>query len=198
MTQKMGIGAQFGGKYFCHDVRVIRLPRHGASCPVGLGVSCSADRQCMGKITKDGVFIEELESDPSKYLPEVIEDSLSTDVVRVDLTRPMAEIQALLTKHPIRTRLSLSGPLVVARDIAHAKIQERLDSGEGMPQYLKDLAVYYRGPNGELRERLVMLAMGNRSKAVKKESKALGGSVVNQPSWTKIPLRKLRSFKSKH
>ena len=146
MTQKLGIGAQFGGKYFCHDVRVIRLPRHGASCPVGLGVSCSADRQAVGKITGEGVFIEALERDPSRFLPDVSADTLSPDVVKIDLTRPMAEIRATLSKCAVRTRLSLSGPLVVARDIAHAKISERLDRGEGMPQYLKDCAVYYAGP----------------------------------------------------
>jgi fumarate hydratase class I len=146
LTQSMGIGAQFGGKYFCHDVRVIRLPRHGASCPVAIAVSCSADRQALGKITKDGVFLEELESDPAKYLPEAAAAELSGDVVKVDLTRPMSEIRALLSKHPIKTRLSLTGPMVVARDIAHAKIKERLDAGQGMPQYLKDHCVYYAGP----------------------------------------------------
>jgi fumarate hydratase, class I len=146
MTQRMGIGAQFGGKYFCHDVRVIRLPRHGASCPVGIGVSCSADRQILGKITKDGVFLEQLETNPGQYLPEVTAESLSGEVVKIDLTRPMAEIRAKLSQYPIKTRLSLSGPLIVARDIAHAKLKERLDRGEGLPQYFKDLAVYYAGP----------------------------------------------------
>ena len=146
MTQQMGIGAQFGGKYFCHDVRVIRLPRHGASCPVGIGVSCSADRQILGKITKDGVFLEQLETNPGQYLPEVTPESLSGEVVQIDLTRPMAEIRAKLSQYPIKTRLSLSGPLIVARDIAHAKLKERLDRGEGLPQYFKDLAVYYAGP----------------------------------------------------
>jgi len=146
MTQKMGIGAQFGGKYFCHDVRVVRLPRHGASCPVGLGVSCSADRQILGKITADGVFLEQLETNPAQYLPEITGDGLSSDVVRIDLNRPMDEIRAELAKHPIRTRLSLTGRLVVARDIAHAKLKERLDAGEGLPQYFKDHPVYYAGP----------------------------------------------------
>ena len=146
MTQQMGIGAQFGGKYFCHDVRVIRLPRHGASCPVGIGVSCSADRQILGKITRDGVFLEQLETNPGQYLPEVTPESLSGDVVKIDLTRPMAEIRAKLSQYPIKTRLSLSGPLIVARDMAHAKLKERLDRGEGLPQYFKDLAVYYAGP----------------------------------------------------
>jgi fumarate hydratase class I len=146
MTQQMGIGAQFGGKYFCHDVRVIRLPRHGASCPVGIGVSCSADRQILGKISKDGVFLEQLERNPGQYLPEVTAQSLSGEVVNIDLTRPMAEIRAELSQHPIKTRLSLTGPLIVARDIAHAKLKERLDRGEGLPQYFKDLAVYYAGP----------------------------------------------------
>jgi len=150
LTQSFGIGAQFGGKYFCHDVRVVRLPRHGASCPVAIAVSCSADRQALGKITKDGIFLEQLETDPAKYMPDTTDEKLSVssddDVVRIDLNRPMDEIRAELSKHPVKTRLSLSGPLVVARDIAHAKIQERLDAGEGMPQYLKDHAVYYAGP----------------------------------------------------
>ena len=129
MTQDMGIGAQFGGKYFCHDVRVIRLPRHGASCPVGLGVSCSADRQAWGKITKDGVFLEQLEENPSQFLPEVKEEGLSEEVVQIDLNQPMAQIRKALSQYPIATRLSLSGTIIVARDIAHAKIQERLDNG---------------------------------------------------------------------
>ena len=149
LTQSFGIGAQFGGKYFCHDVRVVRLPRHGASCPVAIAVSCSADRQALGKITADGIFLEELDRDPAKYLPDTTDSHLSVgsdDVVEIDLNRPMSEILAELTKHPVKTRLSLTGPLVVARDIAHAKIQERLDAGEGMPQYLKDHAVYYAGP----------------------------------------------------
>ncbi len=146
MTQRTGIGAQFGGKYFCHDVRVIRLPRHGASCPVAIAVSCSADRQCLGKITRDGVFIEALESEPAQYLPEPTGEILSQDVVQIDLSRPMAEIQAELSKYPIKTRLSLTGTLVVARDIAHAKLKEGLDRGEPLPQYFKDHAVYYAGP----------------------------------------------------
>ena len=138
LSQKMGIGAQFGGKYFCHDVRVIRLPRHGASCPIGMGVSCSADRQALGKITKDGVFIEALEKDPSKYLPDVQEGDLSNDVVHIDLNKPMSEILATLSACEVTTRLTLTGPLVVARDIAHAKLKERLDRGEDLPQYMKD------------------------------------------------------------
>jgi fumarate hydratase class I len=146
LTQKLGIGAQFGGKYFCHDVRVIRLPRHGASCPVAIAVSCSADRQALAKITRDGVFLEQLEPDPARYLPDTTEDDLEGDVVRVDLNRPMSEIRAELSRYPVRTRLSLTGPLVVARDIAHAKIKERLDAGEPMPSYLSDHAVYYAGP----------------------------------------------------
>jgi fumarate hydratase class I len=146
LTQRFGIGAQFGGKYFCHDVRVIRLPRHGASCPVALAVSCSADRQALAKITAEGVFLEQLERDPAQYLPEPGEESLAADVVRIDLSRPMAEIRAELSKYPVKTRLSLSGPMVVARDIAHAKIAERLDAGEAMPQYLRDHCVYYAGP----------------------------------------------------
>jgi fumarate hydratase class I len=148
LTQRIGIGAQFGGKYFCHDVRVIRLPRHGASCPVAIAVSCSADRQARAKITAEGVFLEQLETDPARFLPETTEQDLAADadVVRIDLTRPMAEIRGELTRHPVRTRLSLTGPLVVARDIAHAKIKERLDAGEEMPRYLRDHAVYYAGP----------------------------------------------------
>ncbi|TDD85255.1 fumarate hydratase [Actinomadura darangshiensis] len=202
LTQKLGIGAQFGGKYFCHDVRVIRLPRHGASCPVAIAVSCSADRQALAKITAEGVFLERLETDPAQYLPETTDEHLDDGVVQVgagggnaisiDLNRPMAEIRAELTKYPVKTRLSLTGPLVVARDIAHAKIQERLDAGEPMPQYLRDHAVYYAGPaktpegyaSGSFGPTtagrmdsyveqfqaaggsLVMLAKGNRSKQV--------------------------------
>src|SRR5690349_8771223 len=146
ITRKIGIGAQFGGKYFCHDVRVIRLPRHGASCPVAIAVSCSADRQALAKITAEGVFLERLETDPAKYLPETTHEDLSDDVVHIDLNRPMQEIRQELSKYPVKTRLSLSGPVVVARDIAHAKIKERLDAGEEMPQYLRDHAVYYAGP----------------------------------------------------
>ncbi len=201
LTQRMGIGAQFGGKYFCHDVRVVRLPRHGASCPVAIAVSCSADRQAVGKITRDGVFLEALERDPAKYLPEVDEGALGGDVVKVDLTRPMSEVRALLSKYPIRTRLALSGPMVVARDIAHAKLKERLDAGQGLPQYLKDLCVYYAGPAktpkgmasgsfgpttagrmdsyvDEFQKAggsLVMLAKGNRSKQVTDACKKYGG-----------------------
>ncbi|GAA2395075.1 fumarate hydratase [Streptomyces glaucosporus] len=146
LTQKLGIGAQFGGKYFCHDVRVVRLPRHGASCPVAIAVSCSADRQALAKITAEGVFLEQLERDPARFLPDTTDADLDSDVVRIDLNRPMDEIRAELSKYPVKTRLSLSGPLVVARDIAHAKIKERLDAGEEMPRYLRDHAVYYAGP----------------------------------------------------
>jgi fumarate hydratase class I len=146
LTQNLGVGAQFGGKYFCHDVRVIRLPRHGASLPIGLGVSCSADRQALGKITKDGVFLEELEHDPAKYLPPVEEAHLDAAVVKIDLSKPMSEILATLSKYPIKTRLSLSGPLIVARDLAHAKIRERLQRGEPMPEYFKNHPIYYAGP----------------------------------------------------
>ncbi len=146
LTRRIGIGAQFGGKYFCHDARVIRLPRHGASLPIAIAVSCSADRQALGKITPEGVFLEQLETDPAQYLPDPTEADAAADVVRIDLNRPMDEIRAELTRYPIRTRLSLSGPLVVARDIAHAKIAERLDAGEPMPGYLRDHAVYYAGP----------------------------------------------------
>ncbi|KDN20081.1 fumarate hydratase [Amycolatopsis rifamycinica] len=201
MTRQFGIGAQFGGKYFCHDVRVIRLPRHGASCPVGIAVSCSADRQAKAKITADGVFIEQLERDPARFLPDVTEEDLSDDVVAVDLNRPMAEIRAQLSQLPVKTRLSLTGPLVVARDIAHAKIAERLDAGEGMPDYLKNHPVYYAGPaktpegyaSGSFGPTtagrmdsyveqfqaaggsLVMLAKGNRSKQVTTACQAHGG-----------------------
>ncbi|HEV7963953.1 MAG TPA: fumarate hydratase [Actinoplanes sp.] len=201
LTQKLGIGAQFGGKYFCHDVRVIRLPRHGASCPVAIAVSCSADRQALAKITRDGVFLERLESDPARHLPETTQDDLEGHVVRVDLNRPMDEIRAELSRYPVKTRLSLTGPLVVARDIAHAKIKERLDAGEPMPQYLRDHAVYYAGPAktpegyasgsfgpttaGRMDSYVeqfqaaggshVMLAKGNRSKQVTDACKAHGG-----------------------
>jgi fumarate hydratase class I len=193
LTQGFGIGAQFGGKYFCHDVRVIRLPRHGASCPVGIAVSCSADRQALGKITAEGVFLEQLERDPARYLPETAEDHLEdAGVVHLDLNRPMAELRAELARYPVKTRLVLSGPMVVARDIAHAKIKERLDAGEAMPGYLRDHCVYYAGPakmpegyaSGSFGPTtagrmdsyvdqfqaaggsLVMLAKGNRSQAV--------------------------------
>jgi fumarate hydratase class I len=146
IAQRTGIGAQFGGKYFCHDVRVVRLPRHGASCPVGIAVSCSADRQALGKITREGIFLEQLEKDPAKYLPDTKHEDLGGDVVAIDLSRPMSEIRKELSRYPIRTRLSLTGPMIVARDIAHAKIKERLDKGEGMPGYFKDFMVYYAGP----------------------------------------------------
>jgi len=148
MTRATGIGAQFGGKYFCHDVRVIRLPRHGASCPVAIAVSCSADRQALGKITAEGVFLEELERDPARFLPDLAHQQLAEggEVVSIDLNRPMDEIRAELSKYPVKTRLSLTGPMVVARDIAHAKIAERLAAGEEMPQYLRDRCVYYAGP----------------------------------------------------
>ena len=146
LTRAMGIGAQFGGKYFCHDVRVIRLPRHGASVPIGLGVSCAADRQILGKINAKGVFLEELETNPAKYLPDLHGETLGGDVVRIDLTRPMAEIRRTLSQYPIKTRLSLNGPLIVARDSAHAKLKERLDRGEALPQHVKDHPIYYAGP----------------------------------------------------
>ena len=201
LAQDTGIGAQFGGKYFCHDVRIIRLPRHGASCPVAFAVSCSADRQALGKITAKGVFIEELETDPARFLPEVTEDDLDGEVVKIDLTRPMAEIRETLSKYPVKTRVMLTGPMVVARDIAHAKIKERLDSGGGMPQYLKDYCVYYAGPaktpegmaSGSFGPTtagrmdsyvdefqaaggsMVMLAKGNRSRQVTDACKKHGG-----------------------
>jgi fumarate hydratase class I len=201
ITRKIGIGAQFGGKYFCHDVRVIRLPRHGASCPVAIAVSCSADRQVLAKITAEGVFLERLETDPAQYLPEPSEQDLHADVVRIDLTRPMSEIRAELSRHPVATRLALTGPLVVARDIAHAKIAERLAAGDPMPKYLADHPVYYAGPaktpdgyaSGSFGPTtagrmdsyvdqfqaaggsLVMLAKGNRSAAVTTACQAHGG-----------------------
>src|SRR5690349_509025 len=201
LTRQFGIGAQCGGKYFCHDVRVVRRPRHGASCPVAIAVSCSADRQARGLITPEGVFLEQLETDPAHYLPETTDEHLDDDVVRVDLNRPMSEIRAELSRYPVKTRLSLSGPLVVARDIAHAKIKERLDAGEPMPQYLRDHAVYYAGPAktpegyasgsfgpttaGRMDSYVeqfqaaggsfVMLAKGNRSVAVTEACRAHGG-----------------------
>jgi len=146
LAQQTGIGAQFGGKYFCHDVRVVRLPRHGASCPVAFAVSCSADRQAVGKITAKGIFLEELETDPARFLPEITEDQLASEVVHIDLTQPMSDIRKKLSQYPVETRVMLTGPMVVARDIAHAKIKERIDAGGGMPQYMKDFCVYYAGP----------------------------------------------------
>jgi fumarate hydratase class I len=146
LTQSLGVGAQFGGKYFCHDVRVIRLPRHGASLPIGLGVSCAADRQALGKITRDGVFLEALEQNPAQYLPEIDQESLGGEAVRIDLRRPMREILRELSRHPIKTRLKLTGPMIVARDLAHAKLRERLEAGQGLPAYFKDHPIYYAGP----------------------------------------------------
>ena len=202
LSQETGIGAQFGGKYFCHDVRVIRLPRHGASCPVAMAVSCSADRQMLGKITKDGIFLEQLEMDPARFLPEITQEDLQdTPVVHIDLNRPMSDIRSELSKYPVKTRVMLTGSLVVARDIAHAKLKERLDAGLGLPEYMKDMAVYYAGPaktpegmasgsfgpttagrmdsyveefqaNGGS---FVMLAKGNRSRAVTEACHKYGG-----------------------
>ena len=181
LAQDTGIGAQFGGKYFCHDVRIIRLPRHGASCPVAFAVSCSADRQALGKITAKGVFIEELETDPARFLPEVTEDQLDGEVVKIDLTRPMSEIRETLSKYPVKTRVMLTGPMVVARDIAHAKIKERLDSGGGMPQYLKDYCVYYAGP-AKTPEGMASGSFGpttaGRMDSYVDEFQAAGGSMV--------------------
>ncbi|MEI8287341.1 MAG: fumarate hydratase [Actinomycetes bacterium] len=201
LSQQTGIGAQFGGKYFCHDVRVIRLPRHGASCPVAISVSCSADRQALGKITKDGIFIEALETDPARFLPEVAHDDLSEEVVRIDLNEPMDKIRATLSQYPVKTRVMLTGPMVVARDIAHAKLKERLDAGDGLPDYIKNHCVYYAGPaktptgmaSGSFGPTtagrmdsyvadfqaaggsLIMLAKGNRSRQVTDACKAHGG-----------------------
>jgi fumarate hydratase class I len=200
MTRQIGIGAQFGGKYFCHDVRVIRLPRHGASLPIGIGVSCSADRQIKAKITREGIFLEQLETDPAKYLPEPGGEA-AAEVVAIDLNMPMAEILAELSKHPIKTRVALTGTIVVARDIAHAKLKERLDAGQGMPAYMKNHPVYYAGPAktpegmvtgsfgpttaGRMDSyvdefqaaggSMIMLAKGNRSKAVRDACAKHGG-----------------------
>jgi fumarate hydratase class I len=201
MTQSLGVGAQFGGKYFCHDVRVIRLPRHGASLPIGLGVSCSADRQAMGKITKDGVFLEELEHNPAKYMPDIDTSHLGGEVVQIDLNRPMKEILKTLSQYPIKTRLSLTGTMVVARDLAHGKLRERLEQGKGLPDYFKNHPVYYAGPaktpagyaSGSFGPTtagrmdsyidqfqaaggsLVMVAKGNRSAAVRDACQKHGG-----------------------
>jgi fumarate hydratase, class I len=200
MTQSLGVGAQFGGKYFCHDVRVIRLPRHGASLPIGLGVSCSADRQVLGKITRDGVYLEELEHNPAQYLPAV-EQALGGDVVKIDLNQPMKEILATLSKYPTKTRLSLTGTMIVARDSAHAKLRERLEKGEPLPDYFKNHPVYYAGPAktpegyasgafgpttaGRMDSfvdqfqaaggSMVMVAKGNRAVAVREACKKHGG-----------------------
>jgi fumarate hydratase class I len=201
ISRDLGIGAQFGGKYFCHDVRVIRLPRHGASLPVAIGVSCSADRQILAKVTPAGVFLEQLEADPAQYLPETSDETLGGEAVAVDLNRPMAAILQQLAAHPVKTRLALSGTMVVARDIAHAKLKERLDRGEGLPDYLKNHPVYYAGPAktpqnyatgsfgpttaGRMDSyvadfqaaggSLVMLAKGNRSRAVRDACQKYGG-----------------------
>jgi len=201
MTQSLGVGAQFGGKYFCHDVRVVRLPRHGASLPIGLGVSCSADRQALGKITRDGIYLEELEHNPAQYLPEIDTARLGGTTVQIDLNRPMKEILAELSKHPIKTRLSLTGTMIVARDAAHAKLRERLERGEGLPDYFKNHPVYYAGPAktpagyasgafgpttaGRMDSfvadfqkaggSMVMVAKGNRASAVREACKAYGG-----------------------
>jgi fumarate hydratase class I len=201
LTRKLGIGAQFGGKYFCHDVRVVRLPRHGASVPIGIGVSCSADRQVLGKISRDGIYIEKLETNPAKYLPDMDERKLGGEVVEIDLNRPMAQIRQTLSGYPVKTRLSLTGPMIVARDLAHARMKERLTSGAGLPQYMRDYMVYYAGPAktpkgyasgafgpttaGRMDSYVdefqkaggsyVMLAKGNRSPEVRAACKANGG-----------------------
>ncbi|HEY3642307.1 MAG TPA: fumarate hydratase [Xanthobacteraceae bacterium] len=182
LTQSLGVGAQFGGKYFCHDVRVIRLPRHGASLPIGLGVSCSADRQALGKITRDGVFLEELERNPAQYLPDIDGTALGGEVVEIDLRAPMPEILAQLGRHPIKTRLSLTGPMVVARDLAHAKLRERLESGQGLPAYFKNHPVYYAGP-AKTPEGYASGAFGpttaGRMDSFIEEFQAAGGSLVS-------------------
>ena len=201
LTRTLGIGAQFGGKYFCHDVRVVRLPRHGASLPIAIAVSCSADRQAKAKITKDGIFLEALETDPAHFLPETTDEHLDDNVVKIDLNQPMDAVRAELSKHPVKTRVSLTGTIVVARDLAHARIKDALDAGKGLPQYMKDYAVYYAGPAktpegyasgsfgpttaGRMDSYVeqfqaaggsfVMLAKGNRSKAVTDACKSHGG-----------------------
>ena len=201
LSQQTGIGAQFGGKYFCHDVRIVRLPRHGASCPVAMAVSCSADRQAVGKITRDGVFLEQLETDPARFLPDVVDEHLDGEAVQIDLNRPMAEVRADLSRYPVKTRVMLTGPMVVARDIAHAKLKERLDQGLGLPQYMRDFCVYYAGPAktpagmasgsfgpttaGRMDSYVaefqaaggsfVMLAKGNRSRQVTEACRTYGG-----------------------
>ncbi len=201
MTQATGVGAQFGGKYFCHDVRVVRLPRHGASLPIGIGVSCSADRQALGKITREGIFLEQLETNPHQYMPEVGDQALSDHVVKVDLNRPMSDILGELTRHPTKTRLSLSGPLIVARDLAHSKLRDRLEAGHPLPDYFKNHPIYYAGPaktpegyaSGSFGPTtagrmdayvdqfqaaggsMVMLAKGNRSPQVRRACQAHGG-----------------------
>ena len=201
LTRTLGIGAQFGGKYFCHDVRIVRLPRHGASLPISIAVSCSADRQAKAKITKDGIFLEELERDPAHFLPDTTDEHLDDNVVKIDLNKPMDVVRAELSKHPVKTRVSLTGTIVVARDLAHARIKEALDAGQALPQYLKDYAVYYAGPAktptgyasgsfgpttaGRMDSYVeqfqaaggsfVMLAKGNRSKVVTDACKAHGG-----------------------
>ncbi|MDN2567674.1 fumarate hydratase [Aquibium sp. A9E412] len=201
LTQSLGVGAQFGGKYFCHDVRVIRLPRHGASLPIGLGVSCSADRQALGKITREGIFLEALETNPARFMPEIDEAALSGGVVAVDLNQPMEQVLRQLTQHPVKTRLSLSGPIIVARDLAHARIRARLEAGEPMPDYFKNHPIYYAGPaktpegyaSGSFGPTtagrmdsyvdqfqsfggsMVMLAKGNRSRQVREACARHGG-----------------------
>ena len=201
LTTRIGIGAQFGGKYFCHDVRVIRLPRHGASCPVAMAVSCSADRQALGKINSKGIFLEQLETDPARFLPEITEEHLATEVVAIDLNLPMSEIRDTLSKYPVKTRVMLTGPMVVARDIAHAKIKELLDAGKPMPDYFKNHPIYYAGPaktpdgmaSGSFGPTtagrmdvyveefqkaggsMIMLAKGNRTKQVMDACKTYGG-----------------------
>ena len=216
IAEQIGVGAQFGGKYFAHDARVIRLPRHGASCPVGLGVSCSADRQALAKITREGVFLELLEENPAKYLPDVTDDELDGEVVRIDLDRPMNEILAELSRYPVSTRLSLTGTMVVARDIAHAKLKERLDRGEDLPQSFKDHMVYYAGPAKQPKGRasgsfgpttagrmdsyvdlfqshggsLVMLAKGNRSPQVADACRRHGGFYLGFDRWTGCQTRR--------
>jgi fumarate hydratase, class I len=191
MTQSLGVGAQFGGKYFCHDVRVIRLPRHGASLPIGLGVSCSADRQAMGKITKDGVLLEELEHNPAKYLPNIDTSKLGGEVVKIDLTKPMKEILAQLSKYPIKTRLSLNGPMIVARDLAHAKLRERLEKGEGLPDYFKNHPVYYAGP-AKTPEGYASGAFGpttaGRMDSFVEEFQSAGGSMVMLAKGNRAPV----------
>jgi fumarate hydratase class I len=191
LTQSLGVGAQFGGKYFCHDVRVIRLPRHGASLPIGLGVSCSADRQALGKITREGVFLEELERNPAKYLPEVDSAKLGGEVVKIDLNKPMPEILAQLRKYPIKTRLSLSGTMIVARDLAHSKLRDRVESGQGLPDYFKNHPIYYAGP-AKTPDGYASGAFGpttaGRMDSFIEQFQAMGGSLVSVAKGNRSPV----------
>ena len=199
LTRQMGIGAQFGGKYFCHDVRVIRLPRHGASLPIGLGVSCGADRQAMAKVTRDGVFLEQLETDPARFLPEIDETQIQGDAVAIDLSRPMDDIRAQLSKLSVTTRVMLSGTMIVARDLAHSKIRARVEAGEAMPAYFKDHPVYYAGP-AKTPEGYASGAFGpttaGRMDAFVDQFQGMGGSMVMLAKGNRSP--QVREACAKH